>query len=156
MKINLFDFDETIYDGDSTRDFFIFSLRRYPKIMVCVPGILYNCIKYFIGLEDKTEMKEHIIKLLAVSFSKLAKHYRCECAASDEITMESSNKKKGKKFNRLVNNKWNRNVYDETIQKNNQLNGLYVDGVYSAYTSVNGNFVFRSLDYQTCVWQHWK
>lgn len=96
------------------------------------------------GRYHYTEMKEHIMKLLAVSFSKLAKHYRCECTASDEIAMESSNKKKGKWFNRLVNNKWNRNVYDETIQKNNQLNGLYVDGVYSAYTSVNGNFVFRS------------
>ena len=28
MKINLYDFDQTIYDGDSTRDFFFYELKK--------------------------------------------------------------------------------------------------------------------------------
>ena len=30
IKINLFDFDETIYDGDSTVDFFKFIFKKKP------------------------------------------------------------------------------------------------------------------------------
>ena len=71
------------------------------------------------GRYHYTEMKDYIMKRLGASLSKKAKHYRCDVAASDDVSMPSSNKKKGKYFNRLVNNKWRRNGYDETIQKNN-------------------------------------
>ena len=34
MKINLFDFDGTIYDGDSTFDFIIYEIKRHPIILI--------------------------------------------------------------------------------------------------------------------------
>lgn len=34
--MNVYDFDKTIYDGDSTADFYIFSLKRHKKFY-CLP-----------------------------------------------------------------------------------------------------------------------
>ena len=31
--MNVYDFDKTIYDGDSTADFYLFSLGRHKKIL---------------------------------------------------------------------------------------------------------------------------
>ena len=33
--MNVYDFDKTIYDGDSTADFYLFSLRRHKKFCCC-------------------------------------------------------------------------------------------------------------------------
>ena len=44
MKINLYDFDGTIYDGDSTRDFFFYELRRHPLILITIPYTLISAI----------------------------------------------------------------------------------------------------------------
>ncbi len=37
MKINLYDFDNTIYEGDSSTDFFFYCLKKYPKIVKIIP-----------------------------------------------------------------------------------------------------------------------
>ena len=46
MKINLYDFDNTIYEGDSSTDFFFYCLKRYPKIAKIIPKILLSAIKH--------------------------------------------------------------------------------------------------------------
>ena len=35
--MNIYDFDETIYDSDSTKDFYFYCLKKYPKILLSVP-----------------------------------------------------------------------------------------------------------------------
>lgn len=55
---NVYDFDKTIYQGDSTVDFYLFCLRKKPKILKhllqqCVAMILYK-----MGRISKTKMKE--------------------------------------------------------------------------------------------------
>lgn len=35
--MRVFDFDNTIYDGESVIDFYLFSLRRNPKVARYVP-----------------------------------------------------------------------------------------------------------------------
>ena len=37
--MNVFDFDETIYRGDSTRDFVIFCMKRHKKALLYLPYI---------------------------------------------------------------------------------------------------------------------
>lgn len=64
MKINLYDFDKTIYKGDSSTDFFFFALSKYPKIIKVVPKIIVSAIKYKLKLITKTEMKETIFSFL--------------------------------------------------------------------------------------------
>lgn len=64
MKINLYDFDKTIYKGDSSTDFFFYSLRKYPKIITLVPKIAVSGIKYKVNKISKTEMKETIFSFV--------------------------------------------------------------------------------------------
>ena len=51
--MNVYDFDETIYDGDSTVDFVKYSFIHRPKCLICLPKIV------FIGL---------LFVLLVISF----------------------------------------------------------------------------------------
>jgi HAD superfamily phosphoserine phosphatase-like hydrolase len=64
MKINLYDFDNTIYKGDSSTDFFFYSLMRKPIIIVTIPRIIIRAIKYKLGIINKTTLKEAIFQFL--------------------------------------------------------------------------------------------
>ena len=64
MKINLYDFDNTIYEGDSSTDFFFYCLKKYPKIAKIIPKILLSAIKYKLKIITKTEMKQVIFSFL--------------------------------------------------------------------------------------------
>ena len=64
MKINLYDFDNTIYHGDSSTDFFFFALMHYPKIIIILPKIILYVVKYKFKIVTKTEMKEVIFSFL--------------------------------------------------------------------------------------------
>ena len=62
--MNVYDFDGTIYDGDSTKDFYRYCLRRHPAIIRFLPAQLYGVIGGKIGLFDRTEMKERFLSFL--------------------------------------------------------------------------------------------
>lgn len=64
MKFYLYDFDGTIYDGDSSVDFFIYNLKNNKKIMKMLPKILYKTIKYKLKLIGDTDLKEYIFSYL--------------------------------------------------------------------------------------------
>lgn len=64
MNINLYDFDNTIYKGDSSTDFFFYSLRKYPRIIKVVPKIIKYALKYKLNKCSKTEMKEVIFSFV--------------------------------------------------------------------------------------------
>ena len=56
--MNVYDFDKTIYNGDSTRDFYFFCLKRHKKIMKFLPAQGIHFLRYALGLIDKTAFKE--------------------------------------------------------------------------------------------------
>lgn len=56
--MNVYDFDGTIYHGDSTIDFYLYCLIRRPKIIFCFPRQLGGTLAYALGKYDKTRWKE--------------------------------------------------------------------------------------------------
>ena len=40
--MNVFDFDGTIYNGDSSKDFFFYCLKRYPKIRKKIFPVMFR------------------------------------------------------------------------------------------------------------------
>lgn len=44
--MNVYDFDNTIYDGESVFDFYLFSLKKYPLLITVFPKLLKMLIKY--------------------------------------------------------------------------------------------------------------
>lgn len=58
MKLDLYDFDGTIYDGDSGVDLILFSIRKKPSLIFHYLGCLGIVIMYLLKLRSKEEMKD--------------------------------------------------------------------------------------------------
>lgn len=56
--MHAYDFDGTIYDGDSTVDFYLYSLCKHPELVRFVPFQLSAVLLHTIGRLDTTTMKE--------------------------------------------------------------------------------------------------
>lgn len=69
--MNVFDFDQTIYRGDSTVDFFFYCLRRHPRVLLYVPKIAVASVRYYtLHIGTKTEFKERMYSFLKVCDTK--------------------------------------------------------------------------------------
>lgn len=62
--MNVFDFDKTIYDGDSTVDFWKYCLKKYPAVKKHLWHTSLNGIKFVFGIMDKTAFKEDFYSFL--------------------------------------------------------------------------------------------
>lgn len=56
-KINLIDFDGTIYDGDATLDFYIFCLKKRATLLRYLPYQCLHSLLFICRLEDSTSFK---------------------------------------------------------------------------------------------------
>ena len=64
MKLDLYDFDGTIYDGDSGVDLILFSIKKKPKLILHFIGSLGIVILYLLKLRTKEEMKNKVFSFL--------------------------------------------------------------------------------------------
>ena len=62
--MNVYDFDNTIYKGDSTRDFYFYSLKKFPLIIRFLPYQGYWFLKFILGIVNKTQFKEKMYGFL--------------------------------------------------------------------------------------------
>lgn len=67
--MNLFDFDNTIYDGESTVDFFFFCLKKKKSLIKYIPLILYNAFLYKIKVLSIEKLYLSVSKMSAVFLS---------------------------------------------------------------------------------------
>ena len=64
MKYDLYDFDGTIYDGDSGVDIVKFAIKKYPRFIWYLLGSLGTVILFLLGLRTKEEMKNKIFRFV--------------------------------------------------------------------------------------------
>lgn len=69
--------------------------------------------------------------------------YKCETFAIENLNIKSSDKQKGKRFNRLCNNQWNRRALVDSIRKRCNLNSMNILELDCRYSSFWGNILFR-------------
>ena len=62
MKV--FDFDGTIYDGDSSIDFYLFCLRKKWRVLLYLPLQMWGFFGYIIKFYSKTQLKERFFSFL--------------------------------------------------------------------------------------------
>ncbi len=63
--MNVYDFDNTIYSGDSTADFYKFCLKRHKKILLLIPSLGFAFFKYYVfKIGTKTQFKEKMYRFL--------------------------------------------------------------------------------------------
>ena len=101
--MNIYDFDGTLYTGDSTRDFLFFLLLRHPRALRCVPAALGTFFRVRKGEKTLTDFKESLFRIFsdvpdvpreAETFwerkaKKLKKWYR-EKAREDDLVISAS------------------------------------------------------------------
>ena len=65
--MNVYDFDNTIFDGDSTFRFVRFCMRRHPRALLYLPAIGVASLKYYaFHIGTKTRFKEKMYRFLRV------------------------------------------------------------------------------------------
>lgn len=74
-----------------------------------------------------------------------ATHFRCEMFAMESLSIKHKDSGKGSKYNKLVNNMWNRNKLEQNLRKRCSCRGLRFMTVPAEYSSFIGNFLYRSL-----------
>ena len=63
--MNVYDFDDTIYRGDSSRDFIFYMYRKHPvKMLAAAPRQFAAAVGYMTGRKSKKEMKETFFSFL--------------------------------------------------------------------------------------------
>ena len=75
-----------------------------------------------------------------------AKYYRCEVFGLEELNIKSKDTTKGKHYNKLVNNVWNRDKLVNNIKKRCNIYSIRVMLSKPNYSSFVGNFLFRDLN----------
>lgn len=63
--MNVFDFDNTIFRGDSTARFIAFCVRRHPALLADLPGQLINALKFALKLKPKQAFKQRLFACFA-------------------------------------------------------------------------------------------
>lgn len=62
--MNVYDFDSTIYAGDSTVDFYRFAVKKQPALLRFLPEQIWGIARYRLGFGTKERMKEHFYSFL--------------------------------------------------------------------------------------------
>lgn len=63
--MNVYDFDNTIYKGDSTAHFYFFCLKRHPAMIKYIPALTTGFFQYYLFKNgNKTKFKEKMYRFL--------------------------------------------------------------------------------------------
>ena len=95
-----------------------------------------------IHINNKRIFETYEISKLLVN---TAKYYRCEVFGLEELNIKSKDTTRGKRYNKLVNNVWNRNKLISNIKKRCNIYSIRVMLSKPNYSSFVGNFLFRDL-----------
>ena len=62
--VNVYDFDKTIYNGDSTIDFYLFCIYKKPSIVFLLPLTIFYFVAYKMKIVSKLKFKEKFFSFL--------------------------------------------------------------------------------------------
>ena len=62
--MNVYDFDGTIYNGNSTVDFFLYAVKHNPSVFRFLPKQAWGFVLYGTKQIDKTQLKEYFFSFL--------------------------------------------------------------------------------------------
>lgn len=98
------------------------------------------------SIESKKQVNKQKHELINLSkrLVNICKRFHVGQFIVEDLTFKHSNK--GKSFNRLCKNKWNRQLVCEKIQKYCNLNNIEFKEVNACYTSFIGNLVYNEPD----------
>lgn len=137
----------SVVDWKSSKEFEVvksgvISIKELNDIDFCLKGKSSNS-KERIYINNKRTFETYEISKLLVN---IARYYKCEVFGLEELNIKSKETTKGKRYNKLVNNVWNRNKLVNNIKKRCSVYSIRVVLVKPNYSSFIGNFLFRDLN----------
>lgn len=85
-----------------------------------------------------TNKKHHEILSVSQRIAKLAKHYQCEVVCFEKLIINPKDNGKGKLYNRLVNNNWNRIKFFRNLIKWCNIFGIATQKAFPEFSSFIG------------------
>lgn len=62
--MNVYDFDKTIYNGDSTVDFYFYCIKKYPIVLKRIPEVLFYGALFKLGKIEKKKFKSIFFRFI--------------------------------------------------------------------------------------------
>lgn len=90
-----------------------------------------------------TNKRKHEIIEIAKQLFSLCRYYHCEIFSIENMNISHQDNKLGKRFNRLVNNMWNRNLLINQLRKHVNCSSTTLVECEPQYNSYIGNLIFR-------------
>lgn len=79
MKANLYDFDKTVFPADSETVFWLFCLKKQPKLLRFLPCQIISMIRFSLKLGDTDRMKSKLFGFLkAIDSEKMVESFWAE------------------------------------------------------------------------------
>lgn len=91
-----------------------------------------------------TNKLRHETIAIAHEIGKLVDVWKCKTLAIEDLSIKPKDQKKGTKFNRLCNNKWERRLFVNKLKMLATLHKFNLIEVNPAYSSIVGNFAYGS------------
>ena len=91
-----------------------------------------------------TNKLKHETIAIAHEISKMVDVWKCKTVAIEDLSIKPTDQKKGKKANRLCNNKWERRMFVNKLKMLANLHKYEIVEVNPAYSSIVGNFTYGS------------
>lgn len=89
-----------------------------------------------------TNKLKHETIAIAHEISKLANVWKCKTVAIEDLSIKPKDMKKGTHFNKLCNNKWERQLFVNKLKMLSNLHKFNLIEVNPAYSSIVGNFAY--------------
>lgn len=90
--------------------------------------------------------RNHEILEISKNLINKAIYYQCQIFSIEDLSINSKDNDKGRKFNKLVNNLWCRSKLTDNLTKRCNINNIKLIKVKPEYSSFIGNFLYRSLN----------
>lgn len=91
-----------------------------------------------------TNKLRHETIAIVHEISKLVGVWKCKTVAIEDLSIKPKDLKKGKKLNKLCNNKWERRLFVNKLKMLANLHNYELTEVNPAYSSIVGNFAYGS------------
>ena len=91
-----------------------------------------------------TNKLKHETIAIAHEINKLVNVWKCKTVAIEDLSIKPKDRKKGKRLNRLCNNKWEQRLFVNKLNMLANLHKFNLVEVNPAYSSIVGNFAYGS------------
>ena len=91
-----------------------------------------------------TNERHYEISLIIKYLINRCIHYKCELFVMEDLNIKRDDKEKGKNFNRLINNFWCRNLFENLICRRCIENNIRLLILEPSFSSFIGNLTFRN------------